>query len=253
MVFVAVFSSQLRAQKRVSTMAARAQLIEDGSSLYEYFSRWIAVFVCMAIHPAFAQSAAPPVAPPNWPVTSAPARFVINPESKTPPTRLSQVKLCSPDLTWLTMPIRVFNDQGVAVGSDLLWTAPGEPATLLFDSSSGSGQYKIYVGSNWPPLHLADAKAGVWLETHTGDGKIIGNLRTCSRLGKEAAPFSAARWSGGIDEGGNRFGPQDNLLIHMQGWFDVAAPEHLDLTDDLLLLVVRPRRWQGGGRMARPP
>src|ERR1700727_2195216 len=94
-------------------------------------SRWIAAFgIILAIHPpARAQSAAPPVALPAWPVTSAPARFIIDPDQGGPPPLMSWVSLCLPDSKWETMPIRVFTDTGIAVGSDLLWTAPGEPVT----------------------------------------------------------------------------------------------------------------------------
>ena len=107
--------------------------------------RWSAIFlIILAIHPVLAQPAAPPAALSEWPVASSPARFVIDPDiGGAPTTRLSQVKFYLPNLNWLNQPIRVFTDTGTAVGSDLLWSASGEPATLLFDSSSGARHYKI--------------------------------------------------------------------------------------------------------------
>jgi tetratricopeptide (TPR) repeat protein len=139
------------------------------------------------------------------------------------------------------MPLRVFTDTGTAVGSDLLWTAPGEPATFLFDSSSGAKRYQVYVGSNWPAMHLPDSRAGVVLESREGDGKIINNLPDMLQAWNQSGKILGRAIATSIFEGGNRFGPQGNLLEHFQGWFDAAAPEHLELavisTDASFVLV----------------
>jgi len=214
-----------------------------GKASMSIISRWISAFgIILAIHPsAFAQSATPPVVPPDWPVTSAPARFVIEPDQGGPPPLVSWVSLHLPDPKWATMPIRVFTDTGTAVGSDLFWTAPGEPATFLFDSSSGAKRYKVYVGSNWPAVHLPDGKAGVRLECRVGDGKTIDHLPDMLQAWNQSGTVLGGAIVTGIFEGGNRFGPQGNLLEHFQGWFDAAAPEHLELavisTDATFVLV----------------
>jgi hypothetical protein len=194
-------------------------------------SRWIAAFaIILAIYPpAWAQPAVPPVAPPAWPVTSAAARFIIDPDEGGPPRLMSWVSLCLPDPKWAAMPIRVFTDKGLAVGSDLLWTAPGEPATLLFDSSSAAQHYQVYVGSDWPALHLPDGKAGVWLETREGNGQIINSLPEMLQAWNQSGKVIGRAIVPGIYEGGNRFGPQVDLFEHLRGWFDVTAPEHLQL------------------------
>ena len=195
-------------------------------------SRWIFGFgIILAIHPsALAQSAAAPVPVPDWPVTSAPARFILEPDLGGPPPHVGWARFFPPDPKWVTMPIRVFTDTGTAVGSDLLWTAPGEPVTLLFDSTSGAKHYRVYVGSNWPAMHLPDAKAGVWLEGREGDGRIIDHLPDMLQAWNQNSKVLGRAIVTGIDEGGNRFGPQGNLLVHLQGWFDAAAPEHLELS-----------------------
>ena len=128
------------------------------------------------------------------------------------------------------MPIRVFTDTGVGVGSDVLWGGPGEPITLIFDSSSGAPSYHVFFGSNWPLQHVADTHAGIWLETRAGDGRTITALpdmldawaKSTTVLGRVIVP--------GFFEGGNRFGPQTNLFLHLQGWFTADKPEHLDFT-----------------------
>ena len=206
-------------------------------------SRLIFAFgIFLAIHTCLrAQSAAPPIVPPAWPVSSAPARFTIEPDKAGPPTLLSWVDLYLPKPKWAEMPLRVFTDTGTAVGSDLLWQSPGGPATLVFDSSSGAKSYRVYVGSNWPVLHLPDAKAGVWLESRAGDGKMIENLPDMLQAWNKSNTVEGRALVQGIWEGGNRFGPQANLFQHLQGWFEVAAPEHLQLvtvsTDASFVLV----------------
>ncbi len=81
----------------------------------------------------------PPTAPvPEWIVTTAPARFIIEQDQLAKPAPVTVVSLYLPDPSWVNLPIRVFTDTGTALGSDLLWTAPGEPATIVFDSSSGA-------------------------------------------------------------------------------------------------------------------
>ena len=192
---------------------------------------WLPAFgILLAIHSsAFAQSAAPPIVPPAWPVSSAPARFTIQPGSGAP-ALLSWVNLYLPRPKWAEAPLRVFTDTGTAVGSELLWQSPGGPATLVFDSSSGAKGYRVYVGSNWPLLPLPDAKAGVWLETREGDGKVIHNLPDMLQAWNKSGKVVGRAIVSGIWEGGNRFGPQASLFEHLQGWFDVAAPESLQLT-----------------------
>jgi len=189
----------------------------------------LALVIILAIHSsALGQPAAAPIPPPAWPVTSAPARYlIVSDEDKTPPS-LAWVDICFPVPQWAAMPIRVFTDAGIAVGSEVLWTAPGEPTILLFDSSSGARQYHVYVGSHWPALPIPNTKAGVWIETRLGDGKPINRLADMLQAWNQSRTILGRAIDTGIREGGNRFGPQDNLFEHFQGWFDLAAPAHLE-------------------------
>jgi tetratricopeptide (TPR) repeat protein len=166
--------------------------------------------------------------PPAWPVSTAPARFTIAPENAGVPAIMSQVKLYMPDADWDGLPIRVFTDAGVAVGSDVLWSAPGEPVTLLFDSSSGAKSYRVYLASNWPPLHLTDSHAGTWLETRAGDGRVITQLQDMLDSWQKSTTVLGRAIVPGVFEGGNRFGSQTNLFLHLQGWFAADQPEHLE-------------------------
>jgi PKD repeat protein len=142
---------------------------------------------------------------------------------------ISYVDIFPADPKWTTIPMRVFTDKGAAVGSDVLWYGPGEPVTVLFDSSSNAKQYKIYLGSNWPAMHLPDEKAGVWLETRVGDGKIINNLPDMLQAWNQSTTVLGRAIVPSIFEGGNRFGPQGNLFLHFKGWFELPAPTQLQL------------------------
>jgi hypothetical protein len=206
------------------------------------FLTWIPLAGIILAFPlsVLAQSAAAPIVPPAWPVSSAPARFVIQPD-EAGPALLSCVYLDLPQPKWAAMAIRVFTDTGTAVGCNVLWSTPGGPATLIFDSSSGARHYQVYLGSDWPVLPLSDKKAGVWLESRPGDGKIIDHLPDMLQAWNQSGKVNGRALLPGIYEGGNRFGPQGNLFEHFQGWFDVAAPEHLQLatmsTDASFVLV----------------
>jgi tetratricopeptide (TPR) repeat protein len=139
------------------------------------------------------------------------------------------------------MPIRIFTDKGIAVASSVLWSAPGEPTTIVFDSSSGARQYDVYLGSNWPPLPVDIGKAGVLLESRAGDGKTIDHLADMLQAWNQSTKINGRALVGGVYEGGNRFGLESPLLEHFQGTFDVIAPEHLELdlasTDASFVLI----------------
>ncbi len=165
----------------------------------------------------------------EWTIASAPARFIVEPDPAARPGPVSWVSLCLPDPNWVTMPIRVCTENGTPVGSELLWSAPGEPATLLFDSASNAKRYKIYLGSNWPAMPLGDLKSGVILESRAGDGKSIDHLADMLQAWNQSTTIYGRAVVEGIFEGGHRFGPQGNIFEHFQGWFHVAAPEHLQL------------------------
>ena len=177
----------------------------------------------------FAQSAPPPAGTPDWPVATAPARFQMDSDQPDRTSLLGYAEIYLPDPKWANLPLRVFTDTGVAVGSDVLSAAPGEPIRLIFDSSAHAKHYQVYLGSNWPPMHLMEKRAGVWLETRAGDGKVITNLPDMLKAWNAGTTILGRALLPSIFEGGNRFGPQGNLFLHFQGWFELASPAHLDL------------------------
>ena len=215
-------------------MAAGWKIRQDGIAFMRIiFGGIFALAIMLALPvPAGAQSAPSPALPftwATWPVSSAPARFKFQLDDGSKPALLATVNLFLPDPRWASMPIRIFSDTGVPVTSDVLWTAPGEPTTVLFSTVPDAKYYCAYVGSNWPLLPLENTRAGVLLESREGDGKPIDNLSQMSQAWNQSSKVLGRAMVPGIWEGENRFRVDVNLLEHLQGWFDVANPEHLDL------------------------
>lgn len=218
-------------------------MIHDNHARMIPFPRWIPALAILAVihYPAQAQSAAPPVAPPAWPVTSAPARLDLDVTPAPQPCRIGVVDLYLPNPNWVNQPIRVYTDTGVAVGCDLLWITPNGPATLIFDAQSNAKKYQVYFGSNYPVMHVTDAKAGVWIESRQGPPQLMNTLPDMLKAWNASTTVNGRAITSSIWEGGNRFGPQGNLLTHFQGWFDLAVPARLQFgvvsVDSAFLLV----------------
>jgi hypothetical protein len=178
----------------------------------------------------------------DWAVGSSPARLTVGVDKGSPPGAMSWTELSVPVPRWLGMNIRVFNDSGAGVSSKLLTAAPGEPAILLFDSSSNAQHYDVYFAcSDWPPLPLKDSSEGVLLETRAGTGETINRLPDMLDAWNKAPSTGNFAIVPGIFEGGNRFGPEANVLLHFTGWFNAPGKEHLEFatasTDASFVLV----------------
>ncbi len=206
--------------------------------------------VAIASPDAFAQIPGP-ASTAEWTISSAAARFVIEMDKNDQGPALSSVQLVLPNPAWATMPIRVFDNNGVAVSSDVLWNAPGEPLTLLFDSSSGLSRYYVYLGSTWPSLPLTTGKNGVCLESRAGDGKTVDNLPDMLKAWNQSKAIFGRGVVQGLFEGGHRFGPQGNILEYFRGWFNITDPTHLELaaiTTDASFVLIDGREvveWPG--------
>ena len=81
------------------------------------------------------------------------------------------------------------------------------------------------------------------MESRDGDGTVITKLPDMLQAWDHAPDVNRHAILQGIFEGGNRFGPQANLLTHLQGFFNLAAPQHLQFADSSRRCLFRPRRW----------
>lgn len=177
-----------------------------------------------------------------WQVLTAPARFLIDLDKPEKPGCVAQVRIGLPDPRWAEMPVSVFDATGKIIGAKWLWSAPGEAATLVFDSSSGAKRYYVYCGSvasaadsNWSP------EAGVLLETRPAENKQINRLDEMLAAWKKSTPALGRSLLPTIFEGGHRHGPQTHLLSYYQGWFDAPAAAKYEIatisTDASFILV----------------
>jgi len=180
------------------------------------------VLMLGAVAPAQSPPPSPTAPATDWSIASAPARYIIQPDQPDKKAPVTWVNLFPPDARWVNMPIRVFTDTGTPVGSDVLWSAPGEPTTIVFDSSSGAKRYFVYLGSDWPVLPLGGLKGGVLLESRAGDGKQIDHLPDMLQAWNASKTVYGLALIPAIFEGGHRFGPQGNLLEHFQAPFALA-------------------------------
>lgn len=207
-------------------------------------SRSIKVPRIPALLLGFAATLAPLVAQQagDWAVGSATARMTVEVDKGSRPSALTWTDLYIPVPRWLGQTIGVFNDSGQRVASEILSNTPGGPLIVVFDSSSNAQHYDIYFGfSDWPPLPLTNDKFGVLLETRDGDGREIDKLPDMLDAWNKATVVEGKGLVPGIFEGGNRFGPQRNMLLHFHGYFSAAANEHIDFaaisTDSSFVLV----------------
>jgi|GEM_PF-2164241 len=166
-------------------------------------------------------------APIPWQETLSPARFVIEPNDANARGTVGVVQIHFPNPAWEKEPFCIFDDTGKAIPCRLLWNAPGEPATLLIDTTSNSKTYFLYVtpGSidkeiNWTP----PPQAGVILETREGTGKAVDNLERMIRAWDDSKTVYGRSMLRQIFEGGHRHGPQEDILSHYTGWFEVSKP-----------------------------
>ncbi len=160
-----------------------------------------------------------------WHVPAAPARFVVEPDFMDKRARLGWVQLNLPDPRWAGTPVFACDESGKRVGAEWFWSAPGEPNTVCFDSSSGAGRYFLYLGSiGFAQKTEWDTRAGVVLETREGDGKTMHNLDDMmAAWNKDPIVFGRSMLNG-IFDGTHRHGPTGNVISHYQGWFDLDAP-----------------------------
>jgi hypothetical protein len=178
----------------------------------------------------------------DWAVGSATARMSLEVDKGSKPSALTWTDLYLPNPRWIGQTIGVFNDSGQRVASEVLSNPPGGPLILVFDSSSNAQHYDVYFGSSdWPPLPLKDDHGAVILETRDGDGKEIDKLPDMLDAWNKATVVEGKLPVPGIFEGGNRFGPQRNLLLHFHTFFNAVTAEHVDFatvsTDSSFVLV----------------
>ena len=123
-----------------------------------------------------------------WPVSTAPWRVRVAKTAETPwPAKVGVAQIWPGNLDPLKLQAYVVSTNGSVVGSRVLWVAAGEPANVLFDTSSGSDAYFIYLSP--PPLPATPAwepLAGVVVETRLKPPGPVDSWRQMHELWKKA-------------------------------------------------------------------
>lgn len=137
--------------------------------------------------------------------------------------------------------IQVFTATGTPVGHQVLWSAAGEPTTLLFDCSSHDPAYEVYVGLGSVRTPEWTSAAGLILETRrrtTGEPVDAAAIR---RICTESAPVLGRSLIPELFLGVHPHGPSADFVSLIGGTFSVAKPgvyEFATISEDASCLLI---------------
>ena len=178
----------------------------------------------------------------SWPVGSAPARFTVEIDDNSTPTPLAWTDLNLPDPRWAdhAHPRLHRQRRGRRVAYPLVRTGrthhPG--LRLVLPRAALRRLFRLGLA----PAASARPSTRVSCSRHAqATGTTIESLPDMLAAWNKATVIEGRAIVPGIFEGGNRFGPEANLLLHLTGWFNATAGEHLQLaamsTDASFVLV----------------
>ena len=156
----------------------------------------------------------------NNPVTTAPARLRIEKLAQTDwLAKVGVVEIAPP--TGSPSRFGVFGADGKPVAFQTVWSAPGEPTRLCFDTSSGASIYYICFGDNLPAAGGGwKPEAGVLLETRPCRADLpINTAPQIERVLNTASPPTGRDYVPNVFLGVNPFGPGTNYVAIFSGWF----------------------------------
>ncbi len=205
--------------------------------------------------------------PTPWQVPGAGARFVVDLDKPESAAKVSWARFGLPDAHWTGLPVRAYDSTGKEIGMQLIWSAPGEPTTIAFDSSLGVKRYFLYFAAPLPsvvgsissttaataplPGVSWSPEAGVLYETRAYDGRQINKFEEFQAAWEKSAMMLGRSLLPTIFEGGHRHGPQQSLLGYYKGWFNAPAAatyEFATISTDASFLLVDGKQvtsWPG--------
>jgi hypothetical protein len=155
----------------------------------------------------------------SWPVSAAPWRVRVEKVAETPwPVKVGVAQVWPGNLDPLKLQSYVVSTNGSVVGSRVLWAAAGEPANVLFDTSSGSDAYFIYLSP--PPLPATPAwepLAGVVVETRLKPPGPVDSWRQMQEFWKKAVTIQGRSVISQVYLGLNPHGPAREFLACYRG------------------------------------
>ena len=146
---------------------------------------------------------------------------------------ISIVSVNFPQPDWSNLPMQVFTDKGEPVSTQVIWSASNSPTTLVFDSSSGDKSYSLLVGLSSNPVRLQKDQAfqaGVWLETREGDNRPIKDWDKMLKKWSRSSNILGRTVINGMALGGNGFGAEQPVYVHLLGWFNNSQMDTVTFT-----------------------
>jgi len=120
---------------------------------------------------------------------------------------------------------RVMRTNGVEVGHQLLWAAPGAAAQVLFDASSGDATYYVVEGTSPPEARpVWTAQAGLQLETRAYRDGPVQSGQAIKRLCEGAAPVQGRSLVPNVFLGVNPHAPTEDFISIFRGNLAIPKP-----------------------------
>ncbi len=139
------------------------------------------------------------------------------------PAAVGYVEVCIPEAAGRDPVIRVFNPDGAELGRSVLWSAPGEPTKLLFDSSGGHTNLLLVAGENNTPSLSWTPTAGLVLETRRRPEGPADSLRDVLALWHEAGTPLGRSLVSRIYSGVHHHGEPRDFIAHYSGFFNAPV------------------------------
>ena len=143
--------------------------------------------------------------------------------------------------------VTVTTDAGNPVGACVWWSAPGEPATVLFDASANAGSYRMSaggVGAPWSP------QAGVLVESRTRVDAPCDTWDQARALWPKC-PLQGRCLVPNVFAATNPNGPTRDYAADYHGWFNVPSAgryRFATLSDDASFIAIDDKvlvQWGG--------
>jgi tetratricopeptide (TPR) repeat protein len=197
----------------------------------------------------------------GWPVANAVGRVHLERAKKTAwPATVGWAQVWPAGLDPAKCNVAVFTGSGRPAGSQVIWTATGEPMKILFDSSSGEVTYDVYLYEGVPQGPAWQPEAGVLLETRARKEGPWDTWDKAWRLYQASEPVLGRSLVTNIFQGVHPHGPTVGFVGHYKAWFTAKkAGEHqfavvstgpAYLRVDNKVLVSRPALGGSRGRRA---
>ena len=200
----------------------------------------------------------------TWELPGARCRVRLVRTAKSPwPADVGKVTLWPNGVGSTNLDARVFAGPATPVGHTILWTAPGEPLTVLFDCSSGSAAFDVYLDTRpMPAPPQWEPKAGVVLETRTFRPAATPEWTDPRTPWAKAGPVTGRSVVRAINDGLPPHGATPPFICRYTGYLDIpenATYSFATMSDDASSLMINGHlaaKWFGkhsihGGRLGQ--